>query len=748
MTPSAARTPPPGTASDASDAIAAEGRGPALGVLRLLVWLSALLPALLLGVLGAIAWRDGRRDLERSLEHTVDLVHEHALRTFDTYALVAAQSNEFVRDLTDEEVRALERDINERLQRLATALPQIQDIWLIDAEGRPLVSANVSPMPPISLADREYFRVHVPQPRPAFVSEILRGRVMNVEFFQISWRLRSPEGPFSGVTAVSVQPEYYRNVHGRIARETGFAIALQRSDGVLLVGTPSGRDEPGSAEQRAKALAGRPGSKEAGDIVELTRAVTGRSELAAVRPIDGYPVLVTVSAPRRVLVEQWAGDMAGYLALGVPASLALFFLSITALRQTQRQARALERLEAEARRRETAEATLRQVQKMEAVGRLTGGVAHDFNNLLTVVIGNLDMLIRRLAPEDARARRSASLAKEGAVRASLLTQRLLAFSRQQPLEPRRTDLASLLTGMTDLTRRTLGEGITVRSETEPGLWPVDVDQNQLENAILNLAVNARDAMPAGGKLTLHAYNLVVREHGGHPDDPQPGSWVVIDVTDTGVGMPEGIQTKVFEPFFTTKPHGKGTGLGLSQVYGFLKQSGGHVRILSRLGEGTTVRLFLPRAQGESSATPVNPEEPGAVRDTLSADRLVALVVEDEPTVRAFSADALRDLGFHVIEADDAASALRQLAQPQQIDLLFSDVGLPGTDGRTLAREALTQRRDLKVLLTSGYAHQILGGGDDDFDLLPKPFTTLELERRVAAVLGRDRSGEPLSAAVG
>ncbi len=710
-------------------------RGPAVQLLRILVWLSVLLPLLLVVVVGRITWQEQQHDIKRSLQHTLDLVHEHALRTFDTYGLVAGQANEIVRGLTDSEVRALEKSLNERLERLAKPLPQIQDIWLIDAQARPLAAALVYPVPPISLKDREYFQVHMAQPRPPFVSEVLRGRVMDVLFFQISWRLRSAEDPFSGVVAVSVQPDYYREFHGRIALETGFAVALLRDDGAVLVATPAPGQAADVVTSRASSLATPFRESPANGLVTLTS--DGKDELVGYRAIAGYPVKVVIAAPTAVALVDWLLAMAGYLSVGLPATAGLFFLSLTALRQTERQTRALMQLEAEARRREAAEAALRQVQKMEAVGRLTGGVAHDFNNLLTVVIGNLDMLMRRLEPNDARARRSASLAKEGAIRASLLTQRLLAFSRQQPLEPKRVDIEDLISGMSDLTRRTLGETITVTSETQRGIWPVDVDPNQLENAILNLAVNARDAMPDGGRLTIKASNLTVSQQGTHPDDPAPGDWIVIEVADTGVGIPDDVLPKVFEPFFTTKPHGKGTGLGLSQVYGFIKQSGGHVRLDSRAGEGTAVRLYLPRARGNSEHMSSVAEPAAAPARSPAGPRRVVLVVEDEPSVRAFSVEIFRELGFDVLEAEDAPSALQLMDGPRQIDLLFSDIGLPGTDGRTLARQAVRQRPRLRVLLTSGYAHQIERDPHaDDVELLPKPFTTEQLTQRLDIVFAR------------
>jgi signal transduction histidine kinase/CheY-like chemotaxis protein len=703
--------------------------------LRVLLYLSVILPLFLFATAAVVAWNSKQDAMRGLVQHTLDLVAEHALKTFDTYALVAEQAGEIVRDMDDADIRGSEAVVSSRLARLERSLPQVQDIWLLDADGKPLATAQVFPVPPLDLSDRQYFKVHRQSLRSAYVSELLRGRAMDVVFFQVSWRRSDPQGEFAGVTAVSVEPDYFRDFHGRIANADGVVVGMLRDDGTVLVQHPTGS---GDLQIRKQVWTEMPPlfQQSPREGVAITRsAESGEERYTAYRKLGGYPVYVSASVATGAVVRDWLLTLTSYLLPGIPATAGLFLLSLKALRHTQSETQSLKRLQEEAARREAAEATLRQIQKMEAVGRITGGVAHDFNNLLTVVIGNLDILMKRLAPDDTRARRSASLAKEGAVRASLLTQRLLAFSRQQPLEPRRIEINALVTGMSDLTRRTLGESITVACRTEPGVWPVDIDPNQLENAILNLAVNARDAMPEGGILTLATGNERVAEQGPHPDDPAPGDYVVVSVSDTGTGIPEDLLSKVFEPFFTTKPHGKGTGLGLSQVYGFIKQSGGQVRIASAPNSGTTVSLYLPKAVG---AAPAEAQDTGPAPVPVPAPRgrlHVVLVVEDEPAVRAFSVEALRELGFEVLEAADAAAALSVVGQRADVDLVFSDIGLPGTDGRTLAGSIAAIRPHVRVLLTSGYENQIadavLAGG---FPLLPKPFTVEELSRKIAEVL--------------
>jgi signal transduction histidine kinase/CheY-like chemotaxis protein len=383
---------------------------------------------------------------------------------------------------------------------------------------------------------------------------------------------------------------------------------------------------------------------------------------------------------------------------------------------------------------------LRQAQKMEAVGQLTGGVAHDFNNLLQVILGNLEAIQRHVPEDSGRLQRAVKQAMGGARRAASLTQQLLAFSRRQPLDPKPIDVSALVGGMSDLLHRTLGETISIETVNGAGLWRVEADANELEAAILNLAVNARDAMPNGGRLTVETGNAHIDENYAKSQaEVRPGQYVMISVSDTGSGMDEETLRQAFEPFFTTKPVGKGTGLGLSQVYGFVKQSGGHVRIYSELDQGTTVKIYLPRLLRDSAAVhQSSDEEPipeGQKTETI-------LVVEDDHDVRAYSVESLRELGYRVLEAHDGHSALRLLAQEKNVDLLFTDVVLPaGMTGAQLAAHARGMRPDLKVLFTTGYARNAIvhqGRLDAGVHLLTKPFTFDALAIRVRDVL--DLSG--------
>lgn len=394
--------------------------------------------------------------------------------------------------------------------------------------------------------------------------------------------------------------------------------------------------------------------------------------------------------------------------------------------------------------RELAESALRQAQKMEAVGQLTGGLAHDFNNLLAGITGAFEMIARRLEQgRTADVERYLAAGLGAAHRAAALTHRLLAFSRRQTLSPRTTEANRLLVDFAELVRRTVGPQIAVEVRTNPALWAALVDANQLENALLNLCINARDAMPDGGRLAIETDNVTLDEASATERGLPPGDYVTITVSDTGVGIPEEDLDRVFEPFFTTKPTGRGTGLGLSMVYGFARQSDGIVRIRSRPGEGTQVRIYLPRHEGPAEV----PRETGVHEPQPELPGATVLVVDDEPTVRMMMVDALDLIGVECLEAHDGPAALAMLERNPGIDLLVTDVGLPGgLNGRQVADEARRRRSDLGVLFVTGYADSVILQRDTmepGIDILTKPFTIEDLQSRVAVLLcARGGPGRP------
>jgi PAS domain S-box-containing protein len=384
-----------------------------------------------------------------------------------------------------------------------------------------------------------------------------------------------------------------------------------------------------------------------------------------------------------------------------------------------------------------AEEALRQAQKMEAVGQLTGGIAHDFNNLLTGILGSLEMIQTRVRQgRIGELERYATAAASAANRAAALTHRLLAFSRRQPLDPKPVDINRLVTAMEDLLHRTLGEAIDMETVTAASLWSALCDQHQLESALLNLAINARDAMPDGGKLTVETCNVLIDpSYAVRLGEVKSGQYICICVSDTGIGMSKEVIERAFDPFFTTKPIGQGTGLGLSMVYGFARQSEGFVRIYSELGKGTTVKIYLPRHYGTSEPQAASAASTEFQRGAGEA----VLVVEDEPTVRDLVSEILRDLGYRVLEATDGPSGLRMLMSDIHIDLLVTDVGLPGLNGRQLADAALARRPGLKVLFMTGYAENAaLAGGflAPGMEMVTKPFAVEAFATRIRDMIER------------
>ena len=449
-----------------------------------------------------------------------------------------------------------------------------------------------------------------------------------------------------------------------------------------------------------------------------------RAGIAQLEAVEAYTLRGRVAAAQRLI-------RTGSVAAAV--GILLVVLSVAGWIWNQR--RDARQLAAEMAERELAESKMRQMQKLEAVGQLTGGIAHDFNNMLTVIISGLSLIKRRLAAGNTDVVALADATMDGANRAATLTSRLMAFARQQPLQPQHIDANKLVGSMADMISRTLGEAIHLESVLAAGLWSTQADPPQLESALLNLCVNARDAMPGGGKLTIETANTHVDDHYASEHAVRAGQYVLIAVSDTGTGMAPDILAKAFEPFFTTKETGKGTGLGLSQVHGFIKQSGGHVQIYSEPGHGTAVKIYLPRLVEIPVAQRAAHEE-----KPLSAiinRNQVILVVEDDDQVRELTVSMLRELGYTVCQADGAATALRELHARPEIVLLFTDIVMPETNGRQLADQAVLRWPHLKVLFTTGFTRNaIVHGGvlDADVNFLAKPFTLDQLASKISAVL--------------
>lgn len=489
---------------------------------------------------------------------------------------------------------------------------------------------------------------------------------------------------------------------------------------------------------------------DAAKALEMVRSGQGKAAMDDIRA--SMDTIRRIGAAAVAERDEHTDQVETWLRIGsLAALLAIFLLGTYTIRESRRRFREVAAAQDELTRknialgneiqtREKAESQIRQMQKMEAVGQLTGGIAHDFNNMLAVIISAMNLAQRKLERGEHDIAKFIEAAIDAANRAANLTARLLAFSRQQPLAPQIVDTNRLLTGMSDLLRRALGETIRIETVLAGGLWKTHADPSQIENAILNLAVNARDAMGDDGKLTIETANSHLDDsYAATHAEVKAGQYVMIAVSDTGEGMAPDTMAKAFEPFFTTKPVNKGTGLGLSQVYGFVKQSGGHVKIYSEPGEGTTIKIYLPRFFGqEEVAFPTgrgdNPTAP--VTETI-------LVVEDDARVRASTTDALRELGYTVIHVGSGQEALQALAENPGIALLFTDIVMPVMNGRKLAEEAVARMPQLKVIFTTGFTRNAVvhnGVLDHDVHFLAKPFTIEQLAAKLRNVLDTKQPG--------
>jgi two-component system NtrC family sensor kinase len=662
---------------------------------------------------------------DERIERAGDIVAEQALRVFQSISVTFDSVEQITRGRTDQTIKINAAELSERLKQFVAALPDISSIWILDKNLDALVSSLFFPIPAaFNAPERAHLKAQLAPDERLHIGEVVRIQETGRLIFPVSkWRFDS-SGTFAGMTEISVSPQAFERFYGRLAARTSASFTLIREGGAVLARYPA----PAVMGIRLDASSGfgqMIAQNPAGGRYTAISGIDNLERRISVRRLTGFPLYITSSLETREILGGWLSYMAGHLIFGVPATLFLVVLILLAMRRTSA-------LYAESERREMLEASLRQSQKMEAVGQLTGGVAHDFNNLLTIILGNLQMALRQ-NPEG-KIKTLMSNAYQAAGRAAELTKRLLAFSRSQPLDPRPIDANRLVAGMSDLLDRTLGETIAVETVRSAGLWLTEADGPQLEAAILNLAINARDAMADGGKVTIETGNTFLDEfYCQSVDGVKPGQYVMISVTDTGSGMPQDVIDKAFDPFFTTKPAGAGTGLGLSQVYGFIRQSGGHVRIYSEIGEGTTVKIYLPRSFARDKPLPSGK----SVDDSPEGKQETVLVVEDDADVRAYVVETLSALNYSVREAAHAEAALSILDDSGPVDLLLTDVVMPGMNGRNLAEAAKLRRPGLKVLYMTGYSRNAIvhqGRLDAGVSLMQKPFSQNVLAMRVRTVL--------------
>jgi two-component system NtrC family sensor kinase len=734
--------------TDGADA-RADGGGNADRPLRALLAASLILPILIFTGVSWTAYHRHFQDARERLETTLGVIHEHALKVFETFELTARYTDELFADVSDEQMIASEAHYHERLKGLVDTLPQLRDIWVIDRAGRPLVSGTIFPMPlDLSTTDRDFFAFHRDNATSTvFISEVIQSRAVDRRVIVIARRRLDPAGvdTFNGIMTTAIAPEYFKDYYATLPlRQNSFA-ALMREDGTILARHPDLGRRPARLMPETPIFAAIAASPQSG-FVSASSPFDTVERMVGYRRLPRHGIYVISGVESRMIIHDWMQAMFGQLLFGVPATVTMVVLAWIALRRTRRESMAYARLHQEVAQRELTEHALRQSQKMEAVGRLTGGIAHDFNNLLTAILGNVDLAVLRLRQPDERVQRNLASARDAAQRAVSLINRLLAYSRQHPLEVKTVDLNRLVQGMSDLVRRAIGETIVIETILAAGVWKTSIDPNQLESAILNLAVNAKDAMPDGGRLIIQTSNTTLADVdvAAH-EDLAPGPYVVLTVSDTGTGMSQDVIDHAFEPFFTTKPTGMGTGLGLSMVYGFVKQSRGHVSIGSAPGRGTSVKLYFPRSKerrersGRAAHAPDAPRLMGLSTETV-------LVVEDDEEVQRFATEVLSDAGYRVLMARDGASALKLIERHAEIALLFTDVVLPGgMNGRQLAAAALARRPGLKVLYATGYWRNAVMHRDrlePDTEVLTKPFTYETLTRKVSQLIGNDAAAAP------
>ncbi|WP_414474331.1 response regulator [Microvirga sp. M2] len=608
------------------------------------------------------------------------------------------------------------------LQRLKAPLEQAVSIWITDAKGR--VRAGSQPWDPnVTIDEREWFQAQRGRDAGTYISAPFQGKATGKPSFAVSRRRSTPDGHFDGIIHVALSPEYFTRFFQEAAPPGPHAAVLIRQDGSILAGSPaqaaSSRLGPDNILMRSIAI------QPDGGVLSGISSIDQRERYFAYRHVGAYPVYVAFGIDAAVVLRHWYRNLAVYGAVAGLSALVLWLVSWLALRRAQAEQEALIQLRHASEQRHATEQRLLQAQKMESIGQLTGGIAHDFNNLLAVILGNLDLLRKRIKDDD-RAKRLLEGALQGAERGAALTQRLLAFSRRQDLTPQAVDVAQLVAGMTDLLARALGPSIEIVTQLPTGLPPVKVDPNQLEMALLNLAVNARDAMPASGRITISAHQDDLAEGNGR--GLQPGAYVCVSVSDTGMGMDAATLARAIEPFFTTKGVGKGTGLGLSMIHGLAVQSGGTLTLRSGTGKGTTAEIWLP--QGEVvRGSGVRDEQARPEHRTCTV-----LLVEDDPLVMTGTTAMLEDLGHTVVEASSAEAALRILRQGMSIDLIITDHAMPGMTGLELAERIRAEWPTLPILLATGHAELPERAGLG-VPRLAKPFRSADLEHAIASIVG-------------
>ena len=680
--------------------------------LRALAVLSVAVPLILYAMLGSFRYGESHEGAEQRVSRSLRVAHEHAAKVLGGAESLQDRVFDAVNGKSPASLRAMDKPLHDMLLARMAGQKQIHSIWIVGADGKPIATSMAYPTPEVDLSDRPYFKHHKAHPSTGdgtrFLSPPFRSRLTDERILDLSMRFDGPDGEFAGTVNVSLLTKYFEQFYSDlVADEPGLAVNLFEADGSLYARWPTAKGEAYRMEDGG-ALPSRAQTGEPSAHMRAVSASGGDDRLMAYTRVGSYPLFVGTGMNLSELRRQFGRELAILLGLGLPPFGALFYASRVARKRTQDAIDAAHRLEAEIATRRRAEEALLQSQKLEALGRLTGGVAHDFNNALMVISNNAYLLQRNVTEAGKRQLQSIGRAVDSATK---LTRQLLAFSRRQALLPETVSLQTRLPAAKELIAPVLGSLVELSIEVDSHTPSIHVDMAELELALLNLSINARDAMPSGGSFKIRA--RAARDK--IPSKLGEGA-VVIEAIDSGEGIDPKVIHKVFEPFFTTKPVGQGTGLGLSQIYGLCERAGGAASIESELGQGTAVRLFFPPAT--EAAGPRADERPPIERNFGCE----VLVVEDNHDVAAALVPLLEALGCAPTRVESAAAALEWLESRSKLpDMVLSDVTMPGEmDGIGLALHLRRARPGLPLLLMTGYAERLDEIARHGFDVLPKP----------------------------
>ncbi|HEX2544220.1 MAG TPA: ATP-binding protein [Ramlibacter sp.] len=684
--------------------------------LRIFMAACVAVALLLFGAFAAYRYQQMHQEAEVRLQRTLSIAHEHALRVLDTNETLLRHAMALVRDDDDGRIAAQSAVLHAQMREITAGKPQIQSIWVQGPDGRPLVSSRMAEPPAdMNVANRPYFVWHREKRGGVAMSSLMR--MGDERFFNISRGRYRSNGDFAGVVSVGLYASYFRSFHAQLAAdEPGVAVTMFRNDGVVYSRWPDLPNQPERMSPKGEVLSRVLRGENAG-VIRSVSSLDNQNRVILFQRLGEYPVYIGIGRELRVIDAAWMREMARVAAFVMVPVLLLVLTAYLVLRRTREALDAVRRLQEESAARRQVEEALLQAQKLEALGRLTGGVAHDFNNALMVISGNVHLL-RKQHPE--LPQKYADAISRAVDSATKLTRQLLAFSRRQPLKPEVIALQERLPMLRDLLQPTLGSRVQLTIEVDPATPAVCVDPAELELALINLAVNARDAMPDGGSFRLAA--------GRRTGAAGPMVW--IEAADTGEGMPPEVAARAFDPFFTTKPLGKGTGLGLGQVQALCRRAGGDIALESTLGKGTRVTLQFP-------ASPLLPDPPGRAGEEQPPLGRSVLLVEDNAEVAAVIVPVLEKLGCEVVHQPSADAALQWLAQQHgEVDVLLTDVVMPGSqDGLGLAKAVAHRYPAVKLLVMTGYAEQIDVIGRLGYPVLPKPFSPQALADALRQVSG-------------